>query len=131
MEIEKLRQIGKRKKCTIISRYSSYVVTFPEYHNRSYSVYTRYEKKAKLVAFLRFRSAIRSSISGRRKQYENDLNSIYLILDERDRTRQDYNPLETVLCPQCSNEVYKWINDKTLCPKCGGRLLFEGGADYD
>ena len=52
-------------------------------------------------------------------------------LDERNRTREDYNPLEKVRCPECNNEVYKWINERTPCPKCGGNLLYRGTTHYD
>ena len=127
-----MKDIKKRKNYKIKQDdYGGYKVTFPEYYNDMYSVSTHYKQKAKLIAFSKFNKNIDNHISALIKQYENDLNSIYLILDERNRTREDYNPLEKVRCPECNNEVYKWINERTPCPKCGGNLLYRGTTHYD
>ncbi len=133
-ELEKLKCIKKRAKYIVTKEEGYYVVEFPELEHCKYSYYFFPEMTKEEViddALNEFNEEIDEMVEGRDETYQKYLNSNYLIIDNSDRSQDDYDPLEKVNCPECGNEVYKYINHDVPCPRCGKELLCINHICYD
>ena len=133
-EIDKLKEIKKREKYIIKKKKEEfshgkyhnphYTVTFPELndgfiYNGEYGL-----NKDKVInkALNRFHEKVNFFLDIKLKNYKKDIEANYIVLDTSNNKQNYYNSLNYINCPECHAKINKYINEKTPCPKCGGKL---------
>jgi len=131
--LSKLRDIRKRSEYTIEEEDGHYVVRIPEYERFSYSNYLFPEMSREEViedALNDFHEEIDEVIESLEKKHQKCLDSHYLVVDNTDRTRDEFDIYETVKCPECGCQINKYVDAKLHCPRCGG-MIFGLPTFYD
>lgn len=165
-EINELIEIKKREEYTVGMDSDSYIIRFSETDYRYYKYFKpvnigrAFDEAAKkyglevvkggdyeppvfknindaiISAKMDFHEDIGSRINHLSEEYEKSMDSIYIILDERDRYEREmdywgydgdkphyYDSLEKIHCPDCGSEINKWLNYEMDCPNCDFPLI--------
>lgn len=132
-EINELKEIKRREKYTVqkIKREIApgiydchYEVTFPESDELYDYIGDDGSSRDEVIkeALESFHEEIDGVLDYRIERYEDHIGASYLILDETEKSGE-FNSLEKVSCPECHEEINKYVNEETPCPKCGGKLI--------
>ncbi len=55
----------------------------------------------------------------------------YKVFSDENAKPHYYDSLEKIHCPDCNNEIYKWIHHDMNCPNCEFPLICVSNIDVD
>lgn len=132
-KLSELKDIRKRSEYTISQEDDHFVVRIPEYEGFYYSNYLSpkmYKKEVIRDALKDFHEEIDALIESYEKRHQRYLDSHYLVVDNTDRPKDEFDIAEKVNCPECGSEINKHVDGQQPCPRCGGKI-FGLGTFYD
>lgn len=120
---EKLRAIRERSKYSIERDDDYYIVTFPEYDDFEYSNdYAPEMTKDEVIRHAL--NDFHEEIDGIIESYEHRIcGSHYLVVDETDVLKDEFDLFEKVKCPECGSKINKHVSGELPCPRCGGFIF--------